>query len=57
MQAHVKHTHGGNPEMIQQKKIQPLQTKIQNTTEKLTVSLISSDPKAQNKSPLKTPRR
>ena len=56
-QAHVKHTHDGNAEMIQQKKIHPLQTKIQNTIEKLTVGPISSDPKAQNKSPLKTPRR
>ena len=54
-QAHVKHTHNDNPEMIQQKKLNPLQTKIQNTTKKLTVGLISSNPKAQNKSPLKTP--
>ena len=46
MQAHVKHTHGGNPKTIQQKKLHPLQTKIHNTIKKLTIDLISSNPKA-----------
>ena len=43
-QAHVKHTHSGNLETIQQKKTSSSPKKIQNTIEKLTIGLISSDP-------------
>ena len=43
-QAHIKHTHSGNLETIQQQKTSSSPKKIQNTTKKLIVGLISSDP-------------